>query len=338
MRKHTRNLLWFLKCPYYAIFKVANIVLWKPAVIGQSLSPSSPWALAAVIGQSLSPSSPLALAAVIGQSLSPSSPWALAAVIGQSLSPSSPWSLAAVIGQSLSPSSPWALAAVIGQSLSPSSPWALAAVIGQSLSPSSPWALAAVIGQSRNPSSPWALAAVIGQMAQSFVIGVEREWQPMGGDYANVLLCDVQLKQNKIRIPNDSFRRLWAESFFFFNRLTLFIVHCRLHNFADSLCSHTATWHTAWKVIFKGTLRNSWYIHAYIHTYLTWEQKLRLNKKCMIYVQMCALFTVCILGLGFDISWFDSHSQAYDLIRLPIILDIYQVQYMPNFQGKKSLN
>ncbi len=69
---------------------------------------------------------------------------------------------------------------------------ALAAVIGQSLSPTSPWALAAVIGQSLNPSSPWTLAAVIGQMVQSFVIGLQREWQPVGGDYANVLLCDVQ--------------------------------------------------------------------------------------------------------------------------------------------------
>ncbi len=29
----------------------------------------------------------------------------------------------------------------------------------------------------------------------------------------------------------------------FWQTITLFIVHCRLHNFADSLCSHTATWH-----------------------------------------------------------------------------------------------
>ncbi len=45
-----------------------------------------------------------------------------------------------------------------------------------------------------------------------------------------------------------------------------------------------------------------------------------------------------------QISQFDSHLQACDLIQLPIrfdsiliILDIYQVQYMPNFpQGKKK--
>ncbi len=40
----------------------------------------------------------------------------------------------------------------------------------------------------------WALAAVIGQMVQSFVIGLPRtaRMTAMGGDYANVLLCDMQ--------------------------------------------------------------------------------------------------------------------------------------------------
>ncbi len=45
---------------------------------------------------------------------------------------------------------------------------------------------------SLNPAFLWALTAVIGQMAQSFVIGLQDEWQPRGGDYANVLLPDVQ--------------------------------------------------------------------------------------------------------------------------------------------------
>ncbi len=60
---------------------------------------------------------------------------------------------------------------------------------------------------SLNPSFPLALTAVIGQMAQSFVIGLPHtaRMTAMGGHYANVLLCDVQPKQNKIQIPDDSF-------------------------------------------------------------------------------------------------------------------------------------
>ncbi len=47
---------------------------------------------------------------------------------------------------------------------------------------------------SLNPSFPWALAAVIGQMRSplGLVYHVQREWQPMGGHYTNVLLRDVQ--------------------------------------------------------------------------------------------------------------------------------------------------
>ncbi len=30
-------------------------------------------------------------------------------------------------------------------------------------------------------------------------------------------------------------------------------MHCRLHNFAEVVCSHTATWHTAWKVTSETT-------------------------------------------------------------------------------------
>ncbi len=60
---------------------------------------------------------------------------------------------------------------------------------------------------SLNPSFPLALNAVIGQMAQSFVIGLPHtaRMTAMGRHYANVLLCDVQPKQNKIQIPDDSF-------------------------------------------------------------------------------------------------------------------------------------
>ncbi len=52
-------------------------------------------------------------------------------------------------------------------------------------------------------------------MAQSFVIGLPHtaRMTAMGGHYANVLLCDVQLEQNKIQIPDDSFRGLGADSF-----------------------------------------------------------------------------------------------------------------------------
>ncbi len=50
--------------------------------------------------------------------------------------------------------------------------------------------------------------AVIGQMAQSFVTA-------MGRHYANVLICDIQPKQNEIQIPDDSFRQLRTNSFFF---------------------------------------------------------------------------------------------------------------------------
>ncbi len=67
---------------------------------------------------------------------------------------------------------------------------------------------------------------VIGQRAQSFVIGLPHtaRMTAMGGHYANVLLCDVQPKQNKIQIPDDSFRRVGADSFFdFFNNINNFI-------------------------------------------------------------------------------------------------------------------
>ncbi len=59
--------------------------------------------------------------------------------------------------------------------------------------------------------------AVIGQMAQSFVIGLLRTVQmtAMGRHYANVLIRDIQPKQNEIRIPDDSFRQLRTNSFFF---------------------------------------------------------------------------------------------------------------------------
>ncbi len=69
---------------------------------------------------------------------------------------------------------------------------------------------------SLNPSFTWALTAVIGQMTQSFVIGLPltARMTAMGGHYANVLHCDVQPLQNKIRIPDDSFRRLGADSYF----------------------------------------------------------------------------------------------------------------------------
>lgn len=42
---------------------------------------------------------------------------------------------------------------------------------------------------------------------------------------------------------------------------------------------------------------------------------------------------VCRAGFG-HISPFDSHSQAFDSIS--IILDTYQVQYMPNFFKEKK--
>ncbi len=61
-----------------------------------------------------------------------------------------------------------------------------------------------------------------------------------GGVYANVLLHDVQPQQNKIQIPDDSFRRLRTDSFFIDNNFIY-----RLHKFAESLCSHTVTRHTA---------------------------------------------------------------------------------------------
>ncbi len=60
------------------------------------------------------------------------------------------------------------------------------------------------------------LTAVIGQMAQYFVIGLPctAQMTAMGGHYANVLLRDVQPQQNKIQIPDKSFRQ--SSQLFFF--------------------------------------------------------------------------------------------------------------------------
>ncbi len=96
----------------------------------------------------------------------------------------------------------------------------------------------------REPCEPSLLWLVRWRSPLWLVYRVQREWQPW---------ADIIYSSNRIRLEFLMTRLgdCKMSLFFIWLTITLFIVLCRIHNFAESLFSHTATWHTAWKGIFK---------------------------------------------------------------------------------------